>query len=302
MSANTIYLRSKIAEQGNSSAQFDEDGFNRWAETKAPARVGQIEKESAEPTNTTMDGDALRRLYVRHQRRGGRDMDWSEAADQKQRAHDMQVQWLESSQGSGDSVGDGKRNRRHRVDCPHCGADLNGDGWLDSAKAAFKSVATAVKDAASTAMALYDKYKDNPMFQKLSETAKQQALALAQKKGISPEKLGKVSELVSKYGPQAEAMIGQLDSMSGGYARGTTEWIMAKSTEQFRLNKQYRGKKSYDEINRMAEEYADKAGSHGGKGKTRKPSKRNEIVRELMKKEGLSLPEASRQVKLRGLY
>jgi hypothetical protein len=49
----TAYVRSKIAERGSQrGAKFMVDGFDRWAESEAPARVGQEEKIPAE---TQMD-------------------------------------------------------------------------------------------------------------------------------------------------------------------------------------------------------------------------------------------------------
>jgi len=43
------YIRSKIAERGSrSGAKFMMDGFDRWAESEAPARVGQMEKIPSE--------------------------------------------------------------------------------------------------------------------------------------------------------------------------------------------------------------------------------------------------------------
>ena len=43
------YIRSKLAERGSrTGAKFMEDGFDRWAESEAPAREGQMEKIPAE--------------------------------------------------------------------------------------------------------------------------------------------------------------------------------------------------------------------------------------------------------------
>ena len=45
----TQYVRSKIAERGSEhGAHFMTDGFDRWAESEAPARAGQVEKMPAE--------------------------------------------------------------------------------------------------------------------------------------------------------------------------------------------------------------------------------------------------------------
>jgi len=44
------YMRGKVAQRGlERGAHFMEDGFNRWAESTAPARAGQMEKMGSEP-------------------------------------------------------------------------------------------------------------------------------------------------------------------------------------------------------------------------------------------------------------
>lgn len=48
---NSAYIRSKLAERGVSApVQFMKDGFDKWAESNAPARAGQVEKIAAEPS------------------------------------------------------------------------------------------------------------------------------------------------------------------------------------------------------------------------------------------------------------
>jgi len=44
----TEYIRGKLAQRGTSQATFMRDGFDRWAESEAPARAGQMEKIPAE--------------------------------------------------------------------------------------------------------------------------------------------------------------------------------------------------------------------------------------------------------------
>ena len=44
----TEYIRGKLAQRGTSQATFMKDGFDRWAESEAPARAGQMEKIPAE--------------------------------------------------------------------------------------------------------------------------------------------------------------------------------------------------------------------------------------------------------------
>ena len=44
----TLYMRGKLAQRGTSQASFMKDGFDNWAESEAPARVGQVEKIPAE--------------------------------------------------------------------------------------------------------------------------------------------------------------------------------------------------------------------------------------------------------------
>jgi len=53
----TEYLRVKLAERGHESgAKFMEDGFDRWAESTQPARVGQMEKVPSEPSMESYGG------------------------------------------------------------------------------------------------------------------------------------------------------------------------------------------------------------------------------------------------------
>lgn len=53
------YMRGKMAERGTSEGvQFSRDGFDRWAESTAPARAGQMEKEPAE-TQMVRTGGAM---------------------------------------------------------------------------------------------------------------------------------------------------------------------------------------------------------------------------------------------------
>jgi hypothetical protein len=49
-SDQTEYLRAKYAERGmDSGARFMQDGFDRWAQSTEPARMGQVEKMPSEP-------------------------------------------------------------------------------------------------------------------------------------------------------------------------------------------------------------------------------------------------------------
>jgi len=51
------YIRAKMAERGsNAQSKFMMDGFDRWAESTAPAREGQMEKIAAEPTGSSCGG------------------------------------------------------------------------------------------------------------------------------------------------------------------------------------------------------------------------------------------------------
>jgi len=54
MSSDTQYIRGKAQERGEYSEKFMTDGFDRWAQTDAPARVGQQEKIPSDTVNTTM--------------------------------------------------------------------------------------------------------------------------------------------------------------------------------------------------------------------------------------------------------
>jgi hypothetical protein len=53
----TQYVRSKLAERGSQrGAQFMRDGFDVWAESDAPARYGQMEKEPAQEQMVSYGG------------------------------------------------------------------------------------------------------------------------------------------------------------------------------------------------------------------------------------------------------
>ena len=55
----SAYVRAKLAERGTSQGvQFSRDGFDRWAESETPARVGQVEKMPAE-TQMAKSGGAM---------------------------------------------------------------------------------------------------------------------------------------------------------------------------------------------------------------------------------------------------
>jgi len=60
------YIRSKLAERGSrTGAKFMEDGFDRWAESEAPAREGQMEKIPAEHKMESYGG-AMSLKLARH--------------------------------------------------------------------------------------------------------------------------------------------------------------------------------------------------------------------------------------------
>jgi len=53
----TEYLRVKMAERGTQGPErFMQDGFDRWAESTQPARMGQMEKMPSEPSMESMGG------------------------------------------------------------------------------------------------------------------------------------------------------------------------------------------------------------------------------------------------------
>jgi len=70
----TQYIRGKIAERGvDQGVRFMKDGFDLWAESTAPARAGEMEKEPAEETN--MDGGRMTlHMAKRFQHRRGDEM------------------------------------------------------------------------------------------------------------------------------------------------------------------------------------------------------------------------------------
>jgi hypothetical protein len=60
------YMRAKMAERGTSQGvQFSRDGFDNWAESETPARVGQVEKMPAE-TQMASTGGAMTLAKAKH--------------------------------------------------------------------------------------------------------------------------------------------------------------------------------------------------------------------------------------------
>jgi hypothetical protein len=77
------YVRAKLAERGsNAQAKFMMDGFDRWAESTAPAREGQMEKMPAESQMASYGGamtiskakQKLLKLEGMHELEGGIDI------------------------------------------------------------------------------------------------------------------------------------------------------------------------------------------------------------------------------------
>ena len=56
MSLQSAYLRSKFAERQGPALQFMKDGFDKWAESELPARVGQMEKEPVQSMGGSCGG------------------------------------------------------------------------------------------------------------------------------------------------------------------------------------------------------------------------------------------------------
>jgi len=73
----TQYIRSKLAERGVSQGvKFMKDGFDLWAESTAPARVGEMEKEPAEMTNMEGGRMTLHMAKRFQHRRGGAEAEY----------------------------------------------------------------------------------------------------------------------------------------------------------------------------------------------------------------------------------
>ena len=73
----TQYIRGKLAERGVSQGvKFMKDGFDLWAESTAPARVGEMEKEPAEMTNMEGGRMTLHMAKRFQHRRGGAEAEY----------------------------------------------------------------------------------------------------------------------------------------------------------------------------------------------------------------------------------
>ena len=89
----TTYIRGKREERGNSNEVFMMDGFDRWAESDAPNRVGGMYKEPAERGDrhrssrkldmfdSDSDSSCSRGSRNRHRRRGGARNHYSDSSD-----------------------------------------------------------------------------------------------------------------------------------------------------------------------------------------------------------------------------
>lgn len=69
----SAYIRSKMAERGGAPAQFMVDGFDRWAESNAPARAGQMEKVPSEASGPNYGGAMTVSQAKKMQKRLGSD-------------------------------------------------------------------------------------------------------------------------------------------------------------------------------------------------------------------------------------
>ena len=96
------YVRAKMAERGsNAQAKFMMDGFDRWAESTAPAREGQMEKIPAESQMASYGGamtlskarQKLLKLEGMHELEGGVDIVPQAVKDAAEQAKKMINVW-----------------------------------------------------------------------------------------------------------------------------------------------------------------------------------------------------------------
>ena len=96
------YVRAKMAERGsNAQAKFMMDGFDRWAESTAPAREGQMEKIPAESQMASYGGamtlskarQKLLKLEGMHELEGGVDLVPQSVKDAAEFAKKMIQTW-----------------------------------------------------------------------------------------------------------------------------------------------------------------------------------------------------------------
>ena len=297
MSSDTQYIRGKAQERGAYSEKFMTDGFDRWAQTDAPARVGQSEKIPSDTVNTTMSGLGMYEDMGHFIQPKGRRTTRPKAQHKgmpgyaPHRRQTMTTPMPQSMRARGFPTG--YEGSMHGMTCPHCMGEMSADGFFSSALSLGK---TAVKGAVSLGKkaityskpyvkkAVGDtvKYLNSPDGKKLVKEVGEIAIPyVAHKLGLPRKQEAEVIVDVEAEEPDLD---------EGGEPIGSG-MRRRRQGHQSRMNE------------RLGMEIANlqRRGMRTQRAR-RAPSERNMIVRQVMMERGVSLPQASRIVKEEGLY
>jgi hypothetical protein len=285
MSQDTLYVRGKAAERGAYKQSFMRDGFNEWAESDAPARIGQQEKIPASTVNTTMSGSALMQYS---------DMPYFARRPSRPKLSKHSKMMHES--------------------------DMSGEGvssFLSSLGSKIKSGATQLGKIAyenrAQLGALAKEY--SPLAIELAKAK----LGLGAPRRRRATKQSKKSREDERLAMEVYHMKHGMGGYPSGYGEGMhgqgVSSFLSSLGSKIKSGATHLGKIAYEnraELGNLVKEYSplaiELAKAKLGLGKPRasrsgrKPSARNMIVRQVMMERGVSLPQASRIVKQEGLY
>ena len=361
----TEYLRVKMAERGNlADAKFMEDGFDRWAESEAPARSGQMEKIPAESKMEGFGGaltlSKAKRLQMMGgsmcggQMRGGFDP-VAEFNNIKNAAKDLLDMWRGISKWINEVKGELKDEIIDNENAPASYKEVARvfmqvldslaavQGVLDGVASAASAVGlgkrgmrggSVTDDIKKYGKMIFDVYKwvkaNGPGIRAVLSLKSMQPVGGEVLKVLNPifgfigagRRIGGV-KCECSGGRKSALPVLDISAMGMGRRRGGADKQPKYSWDEPELPsiREMEAKSGYsmspsaaDKANadRLYAEYQKKQASVGSTMRKqkkepqtfggRKPSARGEIVKQVMREQGLSLPQASSYVKQHGLY
>jgi len=329
MSKTTQYLRGKQRERGRETQRFMTDGFDRWAETSAPASFNAMEKN---PTQLVNDDMASGIRYSQkldgmvgsaRRRKGKRGGAWYDDAWNSVQSGWGQItneftnpeSYLQEGIGK---VGNEFTNPESvlRGDyLPKLGNEITNSDSLLRAQylgQAADGVAKAapILDILGEQMGL-GKGVGKTMAEVLKGAQEVNKAAKSVGYGKRGGKKGAL-DYVSEFVPESRDAISQaktyaplLKMLLKGQAPQYSSKI-DQGAEMLGLGRKVGGKKG-GRFSEWAQQMAPPRPMpvyefYGGAKSSRKPSARNEVVKRVMAERGVSLPQASSIVKREGLY
>lgn len=351
----TTYVRAKLAERNptmrvHKPATFMKDGFDRWAESTEPMRVGQMEKIAAEETKMSSGGAMSIQDVIRY----------GKQAHQFGKTHGKTMKALARAYGGeygskaadvAEMLGYGGGAVDYFNPRSSRGAlDGMGDGAMGTRKGQVRKTARRAYEGMSGGVKLYDviegvskghaKAKEYaPRVKRTARMAGVPQVAEAIEylgyggNGINPATMAMAPVIASKAVKYAAPHIKKYAKSKGqdavvrgiemlGYGDGgvrrrkTKGGVLPLAAPALIAAAPYlasaatgiaagiygeRGVQSLKK--KIARNYVQEHNiGRGAGGAKRKPSARNEIVRQVMRERGVSLPEASSIVKREGLY